>query len=280
MDCSQINRLMTVEGAHNSSAKDLEPLVVESDLKQIEIGHQCGQDGQMGHVTGMPAQSDLSQMDDECFSTLIVPAIGTWPRFDSPLRLGVMASGTGTNFEALHNAITCGDLDAQIRVLVVNKAGCGAIARAERLGIRCEFKDHRLFPTRKAMDEELVRTFQNEGVEAVVMAGWMRIVTPVLIDAFPGKLINIHPSLLPSFKGMDAIGQCLAAGVTIAGCTVHEVLNDVDAGPILAQAAVPILSGDNRDRLNRRIQAQEHRLLPWATALAGQRWRSATRTQG
>ena len=130
------------------------------------------------------------------------------------------------------------------------------------------------------MDEELVRTFQNEGVEAVVMAGWMRIVTPVLIDAFPGKLINIHPSLLPSFKGMDAIGQCLTSGVTIAGCTVHEVLNDVDAGPILAQAAVPILSDDNRERLNRRIQTQEHRLLPWATALAGQRWRSAATTQG
>ena len=108
----------------------------------------------------------------------------------------------------------------------------------------------------------------------------MRIVTPVLIDAFPGRLLNIHPSLLPSFKGMDAIGQCLSSGATVTGCTVHEVLNDVDAGPILAQAAVPILSGDSRERLSRRIQAQEHRLLPWATALAGQRWRTAATAQG
>ena len=228
----------------------------------------------------MPAQSDPSQMDSECYPALIVPAIGTWPRFDSPLRLGVMASGTGTNFEALHNAIACGDLDAQIRVLVVNKAGCGASERAERLGVQCELRDHRLFSSREAMDHELVSTFKNEGVEAVVMAGWMRIVTPVLIDAFPGRLLNIHPSLLPSFKGMDAIGQCLSSGATVTGCTVHEVLNDVDAGPILAQAAVPILSGDSRERLSRRIQAQEHRLLPWATALAGQRWRTAATAQG
>ena len=234
----------------------------------------------MGHVIGMPAQSDPSQMDSECYPALIVPSIGTWPRFDSPLRLGVMASGTGTNFEALHNAIACGDLDAQIRVLVVNKAGCGASERADRLGIQCELRDHRQFSSREAMDQDLVRTFQKEGVEAVVMAGWMRIVTPVLIDAFPGKLLNIHPSLLPSFKGMDAIGQCLSSGVTVTGCTVHEVLNDVDAGPIVAQAAVPILSDDTRERLSRRIQVQEHRLLPWATALAGQRWRTAAATQG
>ncbi|WP_066907553.1 MULTISPECIES: phosphoribosylglycinamide formyltransferase [unclassified Synechococcus] len=228
----------------------------------------------------MPAQSDPSQTDSECYPALIVPTIGTWPRFDSPLRLGVMASGTGTNFEALHDAIACGDLDAQIHVLVVNNPGCGASERASRLGIRCELRDHRLFASREAMDQELVRTFQSENIEAVVMAGWMRIVTPVLIDAYPGRLINIHPSLLPSFRGMDAIGQCLTSGVTIAGCTVHEVLNDVDAGPILAQAAVPVLPGDDRETLKRRIQRQEHRLLPWATAMAGQRWRSARNTQG
>ena len=280
MHGGKIHRLMTIEGAHDPSSKDLESFAAESDLKQIKIGHQCGQDGQMGHVIGMPAQSDLSQTDSECYPALIVPAIGTWPRFDSPLRLGVMASGTGTNFEALHNAIACGDLDAQILVLVVNKAGCGASDRAERLGIQCELRDHRLFSSREAMDHELVRTFRSAGVEAVVMAGWMRIVTPVLIDAFPGRLLNIHPSLLPSFKGMDAIGQCLSSGATVTGCTVHEVLNDVDAGPILAQAAVPILSDDTRERLSSRIQAQEHRLLPWATALAGQRWRTADTTQG
>ena len=234
----------------------------------------------MGHVTGMPAQSDPSQMNSVRYSALIVPAIGPWPRFDPPLRLGVMASGTGSNFEALHNAAACGDLNAQLCLLVVNKAGCGASERAAHLGIRCELRDHRQFTSREALDRDLVRTFQDEGVEAIVMAGWMRIVTPVLIDAFPGRLINIHPSLLPSFRGMDAIGQCLASGAAIAGCTVHEVRKDVDTGPILAQAAVPVLPGDDRETLTRRIQMQEHRLLPWAIALAGQRWRKAVSTQG
>lgn len=226
--------------------------------------------------SGMPAPTDTSQINGERYPTLTVPTIGPWPKFQSPLRLGVMASGSGTNFEALQASISAGDLDAELRLLVVNNPGCGAMARAKRLGIACELRDHRRFASREALDHELVRTFQSAGVEAVVMAGWMRIVTPVLIDAFPGKLINIHPSLLPSFKGMDAVGQSLEAGVCLAGCTVHQVLKDVDAGPILAQAAVPILSGDDRDSLAARIQSEEHRLLPWATALAGQRWRSVS----
>lgn len=234
----------------------------------------------MGHGTGMPSQADPSQLDGECFPTLSVPAIDHWPRFDPPLRLGVMASGAGTNFEALHNAVICGDLDAELLLLVVNQAECGARRRARRLGVPCVLKDHRHFESREALDQELVRTFLTAGVEAVVMAGWMRIVTAVLIEAFPGKLINIHPSLLPAFKGMDAVGQSISQGVTIAGCTVHEVWKDVDAGPILAQAAVPVLPDDDRERLARRIRREEHRLLPWATALAGQRWRSATAVQG
>ena len=230
--------------------------------------------------TGMPAPTDTSQINGERYPTLTVPTIGPWPKFQPPLRLGVMASGSGTNFEALQASISAGDLDADLRLLVVNRPGCGAKARAERLGIACELLDHRQFASREALDHELVRTFQAAGVEAVVMAGWMRIVTPVLIDAFPGKLINIHPSLLPSFKGMDAVGQSLQAGVRITGCSVHEVLKDVDAGPILAQAAVPVLPGDDRDSLAARIQCEEHRLLPWATALAGQHWRAAVKDQG
>lgn len=230
--------------------------------------------------SGMPASTDTSQINGERYPTLTVPSIGPWPRFDSPLRIGVMASGSGTNFEALQAAITAGDLDAEVRLLVVNRPGCGAMARAERLGITCELIDHRRFPSREALDHQLVSTFRAAGVEALVMAGWMRIVTPVLIDAFPRKLINIHPSLLPSFKGMDAVGQSLDAGVCLAGCTVHEVMKDVDAGPILAQAAVPILPGDTREALAARIQREEHRLLPWATALAGQRWRTASGDQG
>jgi len=103
------------------------------------------------------------------------------------------------------------------------------------------------------------------------MAGWMRIVTPVLIGAFPERLVNIHPSLLPSFRGADGVGQALAAGVTLAGCTAHLVTEQVDAGPILVQAAVPVLADDDRERLHARIQRQEHRILPLAVSLAAQR---------
>jgi len=157
--------------------------------------------------------------------------------------------------------------------LVVNNADCGARVRAERLGIPCVVHDHRIFNTRAALDQALVATFLEAGVEAVVMAGWMRIVTDVLIEAFPNRLINIHPSLLPSFRGLDAIGQALQSGVRITGCSAHLVSTEVDAGPVLAQAAVPILDGDDAISLADRIRVQEHRLLPWAVAIAGARWR-------
>jgi phosphoribosylglycinamide formyltransferase-1 len=113
--------------------------------------------------------------------------------------------------------------------------------------------------------------FREAAVDLIVLAGWMRIVTPTLINAFPDRLINIHPSLLPSFRGLNAVGQALACGVTISGCTAHLVAEEVDAGPILAQAAVPVLADDDITSLQGRIQRQEHRILPWAVALAADR---------
>jgi phosphoribosylglycinamide formyltransferase-1 len=155
--------------------------------------------------------------------------------------------------------------------LVVNNPGCGAQARADRLGIPCALVDHRRHRIREELDGALIETFSATGVDLVVMAGWMRIVTPVLIDAYPDRLLNIHPSLLPSFRGMDAVGQALAAGVTLAGCTAHLVQAEVDAGPILVQAAVPVLKNDSRESLAARIQVQEHRILPLAVALLAAR---------
>ena len=204
---------------------------------------------------------------------LLAPAITTWPQFQTPLRLAVMASGSGSNFEALV-AATRDQLDAEVELLVVNNPGCGARERALRLGIPCQVHDHRNYKTREDLDQTLVATLKGSGVEAVVMAGWMRIVTPVLIEAFPERLINIHPSLLPSFRGLDAVGQALAAGVSITGCTAHLVTADVDTGPVIAQAAVPILASDTRTALSSRIQAQEHRLLPWAVACQAKLWRA------
>ncbi len=204
---------------------------------------------------------------------LIAPSIQEWPQFHPELRLGVMASGSGSNFEAIHDAISAKMLKAEIRQLVVNNQGCGAEKRAERLKIPCKLIDHRRFENREKLDQELVKTFLQADVELVVMAGWMRIVTPVLIEAFPNRLLNIHPSLLPSFKGLDAIGQALQASVRVSGCTAHLVEVDVDEGPILVQAAVPVRASDTPSSLAQRIHSQEHRILPWAIAIAGAKWR-------
>ena len=202
-----------------------------------------------------------------------------WPRLDRALRLGVMASGHGSNFEALVRTCRGGALRAEVVQLVVNNPACGARQRAERLGIACRLHDHRDHPQRQDLDRQVTATFAASDVDLVVMAGWMRIVTPVLIGAYPGRLVNIHPSLLPSFRGLDAVGQALAAGVTLTGCTAHLGEEVVDAGPILVQAAVPVLQGDDHASLAARIQAQEHRILPYAVALAALRLDSGQAAQ-
>ena len=181
-----------------------------------------------------------------------------------PLILGVMASGSGSNFEAVANAIERGDLNAKIAVLIHNKQDIKAIDRAQQRGIPTVFLDHRDYPTRAELDRAIVAQLQANRVECVVMAGWMRVITQVLIDAYGNRLINIHPSLLPSFPGIQAIEQALAAKVKITGCTVHLVRLEVDAGPILIQAAVPVLPDDTAETLHARIQIQEHRILPQA----------------
>lgn len=187
------------------------------------------------------------------------------------MRLAVMASGAGSNFEALVEATRSGLLQASVALLVVNHAHCGARERAERLGVPCSWIDHRAFGSREELDGALIDTFQGAEVDLVVMAGWMRIVTPRLIEAFPDRLLNLHPSLLPSFRGLDAVGQALSAGVCLTGCTVHLVRPEVDSGPILVQAAVPVLPGDDAQTLAARIHRQEHRILPLGVALAAQR---------
>lgn len=192
----------------------------------------------------------------------------------SPLALGVMASGKGSNFEAIAQAIEAGQLNAQIKVLIYNNPQAGVVARAQKRGVPTVLCNHREFASREAFDRALAEILLHYDVEWVVMAGWMRVVTAVLIEAFPDRIINIHPSLLPSFKGTRAVEQALAAGVKITGCTVHLVRVEVDSGPILMQAAVPILPDDTPETLHDRIQVQEHRILPPAIALAAQRCQS------
>jgi phosphoribosylglycinamide formyltransferase-1 len=188
-----------------------------------------------------------------------------------PLKLGIMASGNGSNFEVIAQAIADGKINAQIQVLIYNNPGAKAAARAEKWGVEAVLLNHRDYKNREKFDHQIVQTLQKYDVAFVVMAGWMRLVTQVLIDAFPHRMINIHPSLLPSFKGVQAVEQALAAKVKITGCTVHLVSLEVDSGEILIQAAVPVLPDDTSETLHARIQVQEHMILPMAISLLSQR---------
>jgi phosphoribosylglycinamide formyltransferase-1 len=188
-----------------------------------------------------------------------------------PLKLGIMASGNGSNFEVIAQAIADGKINAQIQVLIYNNPGAKAAARAEKWGVEAVLLNHRDYKNREKFDNQIVQTLQQYDVAFVVMAGWMRLVTQVLIDAFPHRMINIHPSLLPSFKGVQAVEQALAAKVKITGCTVHLVSLEVDSGEILIQAAVPVLPNDTSETLHARIQVQEHLILPMAISLLSQR---------
>ncbi len=203
-------------------------------------------------------------------TTLISPFPTPTLAAPHPLILGIMASGSGSNFEAVAQAIDRNRLNAKIAVLIHNKPGIKAIDRAQSRGIPTVLLDHQAYTSREELDLAIVQTFQAYRVECVVMAGWMRVITQVLIDAYPDRVINIHPSLLPSFPGIRAIEQALAAGVKITGCTVHLVSLEVDRGPILVQAAVPVLPTDTADTLHARVQVQEHQILPQAIEILSQ----------
>lgn len=215
----------------------------------------------------MSSASPSISLASEAGNSLISPSPMTGPGGE-PVRLGVMASGSGSNFEALAQAIAAGQLNATMPILIHNNPQARVVERAQRHNVPTVLLDHRDYASREALDQKIVETLCSQRVDWVIMAGWMRIVTPVLIDAFAQRIINIHPSLLPSFKGIRAIEQALASGVTITGCTVHIVTEEMDSGPILMQSAVPILVGDTAETLHQRIQVQEHRILPSAIALA------------
>ncbi len=185
-----------------------------------------------------------------------------------PIQLGIMASGDGTNFEAIVRAIADDKLDAKIGVVIYNNSDAGVKQRAQKHNIPTVLVDHREYDRRENFDHEIVAVLKSYGADWVVMAGWMRIITQVMLDGYPKRIINIHPSLLPSFRGIKAVEQALDAGVKITGCTAHLVDLEVDSGKIIMQAAVPVLPQDTVDTLHVRIQQQEHHVLPQAIAIA------------
>jgi phosphoribosylglycinamide formyltransferase 1 len=173
------------------------------------------------------------------------------------MRIAVLASGSGTNFEAIAQQI-------KVELLVCNVPGAKCLERAQRLGVRAEVLDHKQFATRANFDAALIELLQKNGIELVVLAGFMRLLTPQFIQAFHQKVVNVHPALLPAFPGAHGIRDALAYGVKVTGVTVHFVDEGTDTGAVIAQAAVPVLEGDDEKTLAERIHAEEHRIFPEA----------------
>jgi phosphoribosylglycinamide formyltransferase-1 len=179
-------------------------------------------------------------------------------------RTAILISGRGSNMQALVQASRATDYPAEIALVVSNRADAAGLAWAERQGIPTAIVDHKSFPDRAAFDQRIGETLCEAGIELVALAGFMRLMTADFVNSWRGRMINIHPSLLPAFKGLDTHARALAAGVKIAGCTAHFVTPEMDEGPIIAQAAVPVIEGDDEDRLAARVLAAEHRLYPAA----------------
>ena len=198
--------------------------------------------------------------------SLISPFDSTYPIIEQKIRLGILASGNGSNFEYIFKSIQKKQLNAEISILIVNNPNCLAIKKAIKYEIPYAIINHRDCNSRLEHDKLVMKKLEELSVELVVMAGWMRIVGEELINRFNNRLINIHPSLLPSFKGVDAIQQAIDQKVTITGCTVHYVQEEVDSGSIIIQAAVPINQQDSKETLKKRIQDMEHIILPLAIA--------------
>ncbi len=179
-------------------------------------------------------------------------------------RLGVLISGRGSNLQAIIDAIGDGRIDATIAVVISNKAGVQGLERAERAGIETLVLGHHAFASREDYDRALVRELKSRDVGLVCLAGFMRLLSPVFVEAFPNAILNVHPSLLPAFPGVEAQHQAVAHGVRVSGVTVHLVTPELDGGPIILQAAVPVLEGDTGESLAARILPVEHGLYPEA----------------
>ncbi|WP_020178483.1 phosphoribosylglycinamide formyltransferase [Methylopila sp. M107] len=181
-------------------------------------------------------------------------------------RVAVLVSGRGSNMAALIDAAAQPDFPAEIAAVISNRPNAGALAIAERAGVPTAVVDHKAFASREEFDAALDAELRRVAPDIVCFAGFLRLLTPGFIEKWEGRMLNIHPALLPSFKGLDTHARALKTGVKLHGCTVHLVTAEMDAGPIIAQAAVPVLDGDDEDALAARVLAAEHRLYPRALA--------------
>ncbi|WJH36790.1 phosphoribosylglycinamide formyltransferase [Paenibacillus sp. CC-CFT747] len=179
-----------------------------------------------------------------------------------PYRIAVLASGSGSNFQAIVDAVAAGKLDVRVELLVCDRPQAPVVEKARRAGVPVFAFRPKEYPSREAYETEIVRQLQERGVDLVVMAGYMRLITDTLLAPYAGRIVNVHPSLLPAFPGMDAVGQALAYGAKVAGITVHFVDGGMDTGPIIAQRAVEIQEDDTAETLALRLHRIEHELYP------------------
>ena len=183
------------------------------------------------------------------------------------LKIGVLISGRGSNLQALIDAAADPAFPAEIALVVANQADAGGLARARAVGIRTEIINHRAFNAKQGFEASIDAALRGAKIELVCLAGFMRILTPWFVERWRDRLINIHPSLLPAFKGLDTHERVLTAGARFSGCTVHFVRPDVDDGPIIVQAAVPVMPGDTPETLADRVLGAEHHCYPLAVRL-------------
>ncbi len=176
------------------------------------------------------------------------------------MKIGILASGRGSNMDALIDACQDGIIPAEVAVVLSDKSTAGALQSARQKGVEAKHMNPRDFESREAFDRALVAELKDRGVELVCLAGYMKLVSREFIDPFEGRILNIHPSLLPSFPGLAAQRQALEYGCKVAGCTVHFVELEMDSGPIIMQAAVPVMDDDTEESLGARILEQEHRI--------------------
>ncbi|HLH75327.1 MAG TPA: phosphoribosylglycinamide formyltransferase [Candidatus Binataceae bacterium] len=188
-----------------------------------------------------------------------------------PVRLGVLISGTGSNLQAIIDAIAQGRLQAEIRLVISNRPLAPGLRRAQEAGLRTLVIDHRGFASRQEFDRRLREALEEAAVELVILAGFMRLLSPVMLEGFPDRIMNIHPALLPAFPGLNVQRAAIEHGARFSGCTVFFVREGIDDGPIIVQAVVPVYPDDSEADLARRIQLQEHRIYPQAIALYQQR---------
>ncbi len=186
------------------------------------------------------------------------------------IRIGVLVSGSGSNLQSIMDACACCRINGQVSVVISNLPGAYALERASRKGVPTEVLSHAEYGTREAFEEKLATVLNEYGVDLVALAGFMRVLSPYFLRKFPGRVMNIHPALLPSFPGLGVRQKAIDYGVRFSGCTVHFVDEGVDTGPIIIQAVVPVYPDDSEDALKERILRLEHKIYPEAISLFAQ----------